>query len=232
MHQNQDEVRRLEADIAIIKDAIRGNNGFIRRMLAAPVLGWFFVAFGITCAGVLLGWEFAFRLYRQAIPGGVLAGLILGSAALLVVLSVWKIRVLSRGAQAIDSRYSWFIVFQDLMNHPVIIYQFLVMVVTVCTGVIAVRSGNSYLLPAAIAVGMAVVLMLYAVSFMLNEYALIILWLFLYALAVLLLPDAPSLVMAAVGFGGGFMLYGVYCVTLAHRHGSKINGSTRGGSKA
>lgn len=72
MNQEEDRVRKLEADIAVIKDAIRANNGFIRRVLAAPVLGGFFLAVGVGFVMLPLSWEYVLQRYAplSAVPPG------------------------------------------------------------------------------------------------------------------------------------------------------------------
>ncbi|MFW6363821.1 MAG: hypothetical protein ACOC0D_08265 [Spirochaeta sp.] len=234
MNRKQDDVRRLEADIAVIKDAIRANNGFIRRILAAPVLGWFFAAFGMACAVVMLVWEFALRQFDGTAGMPTWGMVLLGGAtvAVFAVLAIWKIAALNRGARAVDHRYSWYDVLLDLMGHPVLLYQPLVMAGTVFAAVMAVRSGSGYLVPAAVAAGLAIVFMLYAVAFLLNEYSFIIVWLSLFAAAVLLLPTVPPLIMSAIGFGGGFLLFGVFCVAISRRPLSDATAASDGTRKA
>lgn len=231
MNPEQDDVRRLEADIAVIKDAIHANNGFIRRMLAAPVLGWFFIGFGVACAAVTLVWEYVLRQYggAAAMPTAVMAALVAGTAAVFAGLAVWKTVAFSRGVRVVDSRYSWYDVVGDLTAHPVLHYQLLIMAGTAVAVVMAVRAGSGYLVPAALSAGMAMVLMLYAVAFLLNEYSFIIVWLSLFAAAVLILPAIPPLIMAACGFGGGFLLYGIYSLTIVRQ---PAGNNTRGGDQA
>lgn len=199
-------------------------------MLAAPVLGWFFVGFGAACAVVPLVWEYALRQYRgaEALPTQVTAALIAGTVVVFAVLAFWKIAAFNRGARAVDSRYSWLDVMRDLTSHPVVLYQQVIMAGTAVAVVMAIRTGNAYLVPAALAAGLAMVFMLYAVAFLLNEYSFIIVWLSLFAAAVLFLPGIPPLIMAAVGFGGGFLLYGIYSITMAPHPAS----STHGGNQA
>ncbi|POR00261.1 hypothetical protein AU468_09805 [Alkalispirochaeta sphaeroplastigenens] len=213
MQAKQKDLNRLEADIAVIKEAIRANNGFIRHVLAAQALGRFMLAFGVGCIFVSLAWYIALERYGalNAVPlvtTVVLAGF---SVAVLVVLGLWKTASITRAARNLDSRYSWHEVVGDLTGHPILFSQGLVVVTTVFVSVIAGRSGNVYLVPAAVAAGFATVFLLYAVAFLLTEYIPITIWLYLVAMITILLPGVSPMLIVAGGFGAGFVVYGLYC---------------------
>lgn len=213
MNNQGETIKRLEADIAVIKDAIRSNNGFVRRIIAAPVLGRFFVALGIACIVVPLAWEFALVRYGslRVMPYPVTGLLVAGSAAVAVILAVWKTRAISRAARGIDARYTWWEVVRELSEHPVLIQQFLVVALTVFLSVVAGTTGNAHLVPAVIAGGIGVVFMLYSVAFLLTEYTFMTIWLFGYVALTVLVPDVSPLILTAIGYGGGFCVYGIYC---------------------
>lgn len=63
MNMERETIKRLEADIAVIKEAIRTNNGFVSRIIAAPVLGRFFLALGVVCIVLPLGWQVVLARY-------------------------------------------------------------------------------------------------------------------------------------------------------------------------
>lgn|GEM_PF-5118810 len=68
--------------------------------------------------------------------------------------------------------------------------------------------------------GIATAFMLYAVAFLLTEYTFMSLWLYLFVAVVVLFPDISPLLMTAVGFGGGFSVYGLWCMSRIGRIGS------------
>lgn len=76
----------FEKDIAIIEEAIRANNGFIRQFLAAPRLSSFFIAFGVAGIIVPLAWHFTliFHGSLSSIPTAITVLLIAVTLVILV----------------------------------------------------------------------------------------------------------------------------------------------------
>lgn len=213
MHTERNDLKRLEADITIIKDSVRANSGFIRYVIAAPALGRFMVSFGIACFVVPLMWYFMVVRYGSlgTIPPAITIVLSGVSVGTLVILGLWKVAAISRAARTLDPRYSWNGVVSDLSGHPVLYFQSLVTFLMVFVSVVAVRSASVYLVPAVVAGGIGTVFMLYAIAFLLQEYIPITIWLYLVAAVTILLPGVSPLLTFAVGFGVGFTLFGLYC---------------------
>ena len=214
METGQSDMKRLEEDIALIKEAIQANNGFIRKILAAPNLGWFYLALGLTSTGLSLLWWYFVDAYGSftVLPTSIKVILLLVVTIAFILLSWWKYKAFSGLAKAIDPRAFASNLVMQLIGHPVFFVQFMVLAGMVVFAIIAVSRGADHVAVSVIAFGMALIYSHYLVAFLLNEYLPIIIWLVVVALVVVFLQTVPSLIMVAVGFGGGFIWYGVYCI--------------------
>jgi hypothetical protein len=209
----------LEQDLAIIKDAIRANNGFIRQFLAAPKISSFFIAFGIAGVVLPLVWHFtlAFHGSFASLPALTSILLIVATAGVLVGLTVWKIKAISRAIHTVDPKASWASMVEELAKLPIFIAQGLLMLLTIAIAVIAGIQQTAHLIPAIAAGGIATVYLLYLVVFLLTEYMPITVWLYLFLVATLIAPHIPPLIMTAIGFGVGFILFGIFSALVGKR---------------
>lgn len=217
-----DTIRRLEADIALIKEAIHTNNRSIRQYLAAPKLGVFFLGLGAACFSMPLIWHIILLRYGsfRAIPNLLSLALILFTVLVVVGISLWKLRIVSRHARKVDPRDNWSTIIARLSGHPVFTAQGFILLFTIYLAITAVMHEAIFLIPAIIAGGMAVVFILYLVVFFLHEYLFITIWLSLFLAVVIQLPVVPPLISAAIGFGVGFIVFGIML------HGSNRLGSS------
>lgn len=201
-------VNKLESDIAIIKDAIRANNGFIRQFLSGRALSGFFFAFGTVLAVLGIMWHSALSAAGsfQALSIGIRIVLITVTVVASAAVSAGKVIAIDRAARKIDQQYHWLDMVMKLSNHPISIAQGLVVIMSIFSAIMAGRFGASAMVIGSIAGGLAVVFLLYAVAFLLSEYLLISIGLFLVTAVALLIPTMSSLLLLAGGIGGVFIV--------------------------
>ncbi len=208
---DQQEINRLESDIAVIKEAIRANNGFIRQFLAGSTLSGFFIAFGAVTAALGLMWHVALTAHGSfsTMPVGFRITLIMITIAASAALTAAKTISIARAARRIDRNFSWFGMFQKLSDHPLPIAQGLVVLMSICCAVISGRQGESTIVVGIVTGGFAVVFLLYAVAFLLTEYLPISIGLFLVTILAVVIPTLAPLLLLAGGMGGVFILCGL-----------------------
>ena len=211
MSKDLETLQNLERDIALIKKAIRSNNSVIRSIIGAPNLSAFFFSFGLALLFIPLAWDFLINRYGgvRVIPTSLLVVLLVSTVGIFVVLSLWKIKAVERAARNVDPNYRWIDTVESLMEHPVFLHQLLVMLFTIFASVLAFqRSAYDFIVPI-IALGLATVFMLYAAVFLFTEYSALTFYLYLFSAFALIFPIFSPLVMASIGFRGGFMVFGI-----------------------
>ena len=208
---DRQEMNRLESDIAIIKEAIRANNGFISQFLSGRTLSGFFIAFGAVTAALGIMWHLALTAHGSfgEMSVGLRIALIVITIAASAALVAAKIVSIDRAARKIDRNYSWFGMFQKLSDHPLSIAQGLVVLMSICCAVFAGRQGESTIVVGIITGGFAVVFLLYAVAFLLTEYLPISIGLFLVTILAVVIPTMTPLLLFAGGMGGVFIVCGL-----------------------
>lgn len=208
---NQQKMNRLESDIAIIKEAIRANNGFIRQFLSGKNLSGFFIVFGAVTAALGIMWHLALSIHGSfgAMSVGLKIALIVITTAASAALAVLKTVSIARAARKIDRNYSWYGMFQKLSDHPLSIAQGLVVLMSICCAIFAGRQGESAIVVGIITGGFAVVFLLYAVAFLLTEYLPISIGLFLVTILAVAIPALAPLLLFAGGIGGVFIICGL-----------------------
>ena len=213
-------VHRLESDIAIIKEAMRANNGFIKQFLSGRALSGFFIAFGAVVAFLGIMWHGALSAVGSfsALYLGIKIVLIAVTVVASVAVSVGKIIAIARTARKIDQQFHWLDMVMKLSDHPISIAQGLVVLMSIFGAIIAGRFGASTMVIGIIAGGFAVVFLLYAVAFLLSEYLLISIGLFLVTSVALLWPTASPLLLLAVGIGGVFIICGLVLLITSRRN--------------
>ncbi len=224
MNNEQETLKKLETDIDLIKKAISSNNHDIKRILLAPTFGSFFFFFGLAALLLPLCWDFMINRYGRlsSIPTVFLVLLTAISVICLVALTIWKTRAVAKAAQKTNPKSKWIDTLEALSEHPVFLNQMLIMAFTLFASILTVQRGNPHLVVPVVSLGMAVVFMLYQVSFLFNEYTFIMLWLLLFSAFSLLFPLFTPLVMTSIGFGGGFIIFGIAVYDfkgLKERHG-------------
>ena len=202
------DMHKLESDIAIIKDAIRANNGFIRQFLSGKALGGFFIAFGAAMVAVVLMWHFMLAMY-ETLTAGLTIVLIAITVAVAIAIVVGKLTSIGRVARKIDPHYSWVSMVMRLTDHPIIAAQGLVVLATIVCAITAGMRGAPTLTVGIVAAGFAVVFLLYATAFLLGEYLLVGIGLLGVAVLAVLMPTIPPLPLLAGGVGGVFILCGL-----------------------
>ena len=213
MSTDENRLEGLTKDISVIKSAIRANSGFLRHILAAPVMGGVGIAIGLLAIVLPLAWEIAGRRYGTigAAPPGVIIILISVTVLAVIAVGIWKNAALRRAARNVDSRYTLLTLFDELAEHPAVHAQGAVVLLATVLAVVAGRAGAGNLVLAAIAGGIGTTFMLYTVAFLLKEYMLAALWLYAVTVAAVLLPAVSALVLTAAGIGPGFIIFGVLC---------------------
>ena len=211
MDHEQETLKKLETDIEIIKKAISSNNHDIKRILLAPTFGSFFFFFGLAALLLPLCWDFMINRYGRlaSIPTVFLVLLTAVTVISIATLTVWKTRAVAKAAQKTNPKSKWIDTLEALSEHPVFLNQMLIMAFTLFASILAFQRGNSHLVIPVVSLGMAIVFMLYQVSFLFNEYSFIMLWLFVFSAFSLLFPLFTPLVMTSIGFGGGFIIFGI-----------------------
>jgi hypothetical protein len=214
METGQSDMKRLEEDIALIKKAIQANNGFIRKILAAPTLGSFYLVMGLTCTVLSLLWWYFVDAYGSfaLVPTSIRIILLLVVIIVFILLSWWKYKSFSNIARTIDSRAFASSLVMQLIGHPVFYMQFVVLAGMVSFAIIALSKGADQVAVSVIAFGMALIYSHYLVAFLLYEYVPMIIWLVGLAVVAVFLPAISPLFLVAIGFGGGFIWYGLYCI--------------------
>ena len=208
---DRQEMNRLESDIAIIKEAIRANNGFIRQFLAGSTLSGFFIAFGAVTAALGLVWHLALAAHGSfsTMPVGLRIALIVITIVASAALAAAKTISIARAARMIDQNFSWFGMFQKLSDHPLSIAQGLIVLMSICCAIFAGIQGESTIVVGIVTGGLAVVFLLYAVAFLLTEYLPISIGLFLVTILAVVIPTLAPLLLFSGGMGGVFIVCGL-----------------------
>ncbi len=210
---DDDVTKGLAEDIALIKEAVRANSGFLRRILAAGAMRSVAAVIGSVSIVLALLWEGVVRHYGglTAAPPWVRVALIGVTALTLAAVGVQKAVTFTRAAKRVDRRYTFFRFADELMDHPVFLSQGLVLLMAVLLVVAGARAGDGAWVFAAIAGGIGTVFALYAAAFLLQTYLVVTLWLYAAAAVALFAPAVPVFVLVAGGFGMGFLVFAWAC---------------------
>ena len=211
MNETQKTLNHLQRDIDLIKDAIKSNNTIIRSIIGGPRLGSFFFNFGLATLLLPLLWDFMINRFGsvRVIPKPLFFTMLIFTIASLIILAVCKIRSVEKAAKSIDSNYRWIDIVESIFEHPIFLHQPLLMLFTIFASIISIQRGAVDLVVPIIALGLATIYMLYATVFLFSEYSALTIYLYVFSALVILFPVFSPLVMASIGFGGGFIVFGI-----------------------
>ncbi len=223
MEPENETVRGLARDIAVIKDAVRRNSGLLRHILAAGAMRGVAFAIAALCVILPLLWEATARFYGSlsAAPAPARAALWALTAAAVAAIGVWKAVAFTRSARRVDSRYTYASFVNELTDHPVFACQGAVLVTTAVVLVSALQAGSPAFAFAAVAGGIGTVFALYAIAFLLREYLVTSFWLYLVTVVATLAPGIPVAFLVVGGFGAGFLLMGLMCPKAPSESGAR-----------